>query len=52
MYVIYRNDSNNSDHPIIQTPPLFQEKLLIVVFQAFEHPLLKSNIRTPTPSEA
>ena len=51
----YRNHSNNStiqlfEHP----PPLFQEKCLISVFQAFEHPRLKlySNIRTPTPRGA
>ena len=31
----YRNDSNNLDHP---NTLLFQEKLLIIVFQAFEHP--------------
>ena len=37
----YRNHSNNSNHPIIRTPPLFQEKCLIFVFQAFEHPRLK-----------
>ena len=34
----YHNESNYS---IIQAPPLFQEKWLIV-FQAFEHPCLKS----------
>ena len=37
----YRNECNNSNHPITRTPPLFQENWLIIVFQAFEHPRLK-----------
>ena len=37
----YHNESNYSNHPIIRTPPLFQEMWLINVFQAFEHPRLK-----------
>ena len=43
----YRNLSNNLNHPIIQTPPLFQEKCLIFVFQAFEHRRLKLLFQYP-----
>ena len=33
----YRNESNYSNYPIIQTSP-FSRKKLIIVFQAFEYP--------------
>ena len=36
----YCNESNYSNHPVIRTPP-FPEKLLNIVFQAFEHSRLK-----------
>ena len=33
----YRNDSHNSDHPIIRTPPPPGK----IIFQTFKHPRLK-----------
>ena len=46
---MYRNESNNLNHPIIQAPSLFQDKL-IVVFQASSTHI--SNVPTPTPCGA